>query len=323
MPASSQLDSPLYLGIDIGGTKCAVILGDALGNVVGRLERATRDGLDSWPAAAPTLISLISCLLKENQITAGDLKSIGVSCGGPLSSANGTILSPPNLPGWTEVPIRDFLSRQFVGLPVFVENDANATALAEHRWGAGKGYSSLAYLTCGTGIGAGIVLEGKLFRGKSDFAGEVGHAVIIPNGPLCLCGKRGCLEAIASGGAIGRIGAKFFGDPSMSGKDVINLAKSGNVDAVRVLREAAFYLGIGIANLLQTLDLELIIIGSLATYAGDEYLDTVRETVKENTWPSIADSAHIVCSGLGERTQDLAALAIALPMELSGNFAEQ
>jgi glucokinase len=225
----------------------------------------------------------------------------------------GKILSPPNLPGWDDIPIRDFLSERFPGPVVLVENDANATALAEHRWGAGRGVANLAYLTCGTGIGAGIILNGALYRGKSDLAGEVGHAVIVPEGPVCLCGKRGCLEALASGSAIGRIGAQEFGVPDMAGKDVIDLALAGDERAREIVLRAAYYLGIGIANLLQTLDLERVILGSLAVYAGESYLARVHFTVAQNTWKAILDSVAIVPSGLGRKTQDLAALAVALP----------
>jgi glucokinase len=323
MQEFSLSDLPQYVGIDIGGTKCAVVLGDCKGNILGRIERATNDGLAEWPSAGTTLLALVDELLSRFHLSVSEVTSVGVSCGGPLSSVTGTILNPPNLAGWRNVPIRDFLASFFPGITVFVENDANATALAELRWGAGKGMRSLAYLTCGTGIGAGLILDGRLYRGKNDFAGEIGHSVIVPNGPLCLCGKKGCLEALASGGAIGRIGAKVFGDPAMTGRRVIELAKGGNAAASSIMNDAAWYLGIGISSLLQTLDLEMVVIGSLAAYAGDSYMETVRETIKENTWQSIVLSTKIVPSGLGKDTQDLAALAIAQPIDNFDGFAEE
>jgi glucokinase len=283
--------------------------------MVHRVERPTSDGLSTWPNAGVTLARMIRRLCEECRIHTSELESIGVSCGGPLRSAEGTILSPPNLPGWKDVPIKAFLADQFGVSRIYVDNDANATAVAELRWGAGKGTNSLAYLTCGTGIGAGIILDGRIYRGKNDLAGEIGHAVVIPDGPLCVCGKRGCLESLASGSSIGRMGAAAYGKSEMTGKAVIELAHTGDPAAVEIVLSAAYYLGIGISNLLHTLDIELIILGSLAVYAGERYMDKVQSTVVENTWKSILENTRIVPSGLGYRTQDLAALAMALPME--------
>jgi glucokinase len=315
MLESLQRSSSVHLGVDIGGTKCAVVLGDGQGNIVGRLEQATSDELGYWPEAGKTLSAMITHLCSNSNIKTSALTSVGVSCGGPLNSRTGRILNPPNLPGWDDADIVSYLTSELGVDRVFLENDANATAIAEHRWGAGIDVPNLAYLTCGTGIGAGIILEGKIYRGKNDLAGEIGHAVVVPGGTLCLCGKRGCLEALASGSAIGRIGAERFCRPGMSGKSVIELAKSGNTAARDIIQSAAYYLGIGIANLLQTLDLNMVIIGSLAAYAGELYMDTVRATVRENTWSAVLSSVQIVNSGLGDRTQDFAALAVAMPME--------
>jgi glucokinase len=315
MPVSSAPESGYCIGIDIGGTKCAVIAGNRNGEVVMRLERATVDGLATWPDAGETLAVMVESVCKQLEIAPTILYSIGISCGGPLDSKTGTILNPPNLPGWVNVSLQAFFSGRFGVRRVYIENDANATALAEHRWGAGIGCDNLAYLTCGTGIGAGIILGGQLYRGKGDLAGEIGHAVIIPDGPLCLCGKRGCLEALASGSSIGRIASQELGIPGLTGKDVFNLVKTGNELAATVVSKAAFHLGIGIANLLQTLNLDRVIIGSLASYAGEKYLDEVREAVRANTWKSIFEGTKIIPSGLGKGTQDLAALAVALPIE--------
>jgi glucokinase len=322
MPVFSLPETGLYLGIDVGGTKCAVVIGDQFGKIYQRLEHPTNEGLQRWPEAGETIVAMVSDICALGDLDPGKLKSIGVSCGGPLNSRTGVILRPPNLPGWTDVNIRHFLSSRFPGVAVLVENDANATAIAEHRWGAGRGFNNLAYLTCGTGVGAGIILDGHIFRGKGDLAGEIGHAVILPDGPECLCGNRGCLEALASGGAIGRIGAKQFNRPDMTGKDVIELAKGGNIAAQEIVYQSAIYLGIGIANLLQTLDLEVVVLGSIAAYAGEIYLDTVRESARKNTWASIFDSTAIVMSGLGFGTQDFAALAVALPMVEIADFRE-
>jgi glucokinase len=309
------VDSELYVALDIGGTKCAASLGTADAKILSRVEASTSDGLDEWPAAGDVLCDLIYRLLEGSKTQLSLIKSIGVSCGGPLDPTAGTVLNPPNLPGWKNVPLKSFLEAKYQGLPTLLENDANATALAEQRWGAGVGLKDFAYLTCGTGIGAGLILSGHLYRGKRDLAGELGHAVIVPNGPECLCGKRGCLEALSSGGAIGRAGAVAYGDLSVTGKIVIERAAAGDSVATGILMNAAFYLGIGIANLLHTLDLQRVVLGSVAAYAGGLFLKEVRETVSSNTWSSICHDVSIVPSGLGPQSQDLAALAIALSVE--------
>jgi glucokinase len=179
-------------------------------------------------------------------------------------------------------------------------------------WGAGRGFDNLAYLTCGTGIGAGLILNGRLYRGKNNLAGEIGHAVIVPDGPVCVCGKRGCLEAFASGASIGRAGKAYYEDEAVTARVVCERARSGDTAAMGILLGAARALGVGIANLLQTLDLQCVVLGSLAVYAGDLIMAVVAQTVDENCWPSIRTGVSIVPAGLGESAQDLAAVAVAL-----------
>jgi len=189
----------LVLGLDIGGTKSAAVLGDdETGQVLARQAGPTPQG--PWPESVAFLVKLLHAV----RPSAGEITALGVSCGGPLNSQTGIVHTPPNLPHWNDVPLRNLLQAEF-GLPVWVENDANATALAEHRWGAGQGTRDMAFLTMGTGIGAGLILNGELYRGRHDLAGEIGHTTIVPHGPPCLCGRRGCLETLSSGTAIGRM----------------------------------------------------------------------------------------------------------------------
>src|SRR5688500_492842 len=194
----------MILGIDIGGTKSAVCLGTESGKVVDRAEIAM-DSAEAPESVAAKLVDSARVLLKQHDLSPKQLGGIGVSCGGPLDVESGTILRPPNLPLWESVPSRSMLQSAFSGVRVVVENDANATALAEWKFGAGKGARNLVFVTMGTGIGAGIILDGRLFRGANGMAGEVGHQTIKIDGPKCGCGKRGCLEALASGPAIARL----------------------------------------------------------------------------------------------------------------------
>lgn len=302
------MSAPHIIGIDIGGTKCAVALARE-GELLERIEFATAEER-SPTEALRRLAALAERLLSERQVSRQYVVGVGVSCGGPLDAERGVILSPPNLPGWDEVPAKEILEGSLM-LPVKVENDANATAVAEWRLGAGQGLRSLAFLTVGTGIGAGLILDGVLYRGKSGYAGEIGHTVILPDGPLCLCGKRGCLETLASGSSIGRAYADRIGR-NASGRDAVSAYLGGEPAAVEVVSAAAGYLGIGIANLLQTLDLERVILGTIAIHAGERYLGVVRASVAEHCWPAVCEGVDIVPCGLGDRAQDYAAISLWL-----------
>src|SRR5579862_1332317 len=193
----------MILGIDIGGTKCAVVLGRSTGEIVARLAEPTQaeQGPD---AILERLSAMCGRLLEKAGRAPHELEGVGISCGGPLDRKAGLVYSPPNLPGWDAVPVRDYFERKLPGARIVLENDANATALAEWRFGAGQGANSMVFVTMGTGIGGGLILDGRLYHGASDLAGELGHQTIVIDGPLCGCGKRGCLKALASGPAIAR-----------------------------------------------------------------------------------------------------------------------
>jgi glucokinase len=306
-----ECGSPSLLGIDIGGTKLAAVVGDENGTVIERSEAPTpRLPGSDWRMAALILVELARDVCARAGIATKAVSGIGISCGGPLDSVRGIVLNPPNLPGWRDAPICDFLAGRLGNASIVLENDANATAIAEHRWGAGQGSSSLAYLTFGTGMGAGLILNGCLYQGKRDLAGEIGHAVVDPNGPLCLCGKRGCLEAIASGGALDRVAREHLGDDATAAT-ICERARRGDAQCLGFVDAAARGLGTGIANLLHTLDLEVVILGSLAVKAGDLFLEPVRRYAEEYTWPSIYAGVRIIAAGLGSEAQDKAALALA------------
>lgn len=303
----------LLLGIDIGGTKSAAVIGDADGNVLARAAAPTPPG--DWQEGVALLIGLSRTACRDYGCLPSDLAALGVSCGGPLDSTTGTVYSPPNLPLWNAVPLKALLEAEF-GLPTRVENDANATALAEHRWGAGQGCADMAFLTMGTGIGAGLILNNHLYHGRRDLAGEIGHAIVWPGGPICLCGKRGCLEALASGTAIGRIARERFGEEALTAHDVCARARLGDSIACNILTDVAYYMGLGLANLLQTLNLERIILGTLAVHAADLLMEPIRQATRENCWPRVWEGVSIVPAALGDAAQDKAALAVALLVKL-------
>lgn len=299
----------LFLGIDIGGTKSAVVVGDGNGRVLARHSAPTPTA--SWPEAQAILRALTRAVCRDAGIKLAEIAAAGVSYGGPVNSRTGIAQAPPNLPDWGALPLKTLLEAE-LGLPVIVENDANATALAEHRWGAGQGCRDMAFVTLGTGIGAGLVLNNVLYRGQSDLAGEIGHATIIPDGPLCVCGKRGCLEALASGTALGRRGRELFGDETLTAHDVCARARLGDPLALSLIADAAQALGIGLANLLHTLNLERVVLGTLAVHAGDLLLEPIRAATKAHCWPEVWEGVSIVPAALGNEAQDKAALAAAL-----------
>jgi len=311
------------LGVDIGGTKCAVCLGTADGRILARLEMPTH--AERGPQdILRRLTDLAHSLARSRRLANEDLLGIGISCGGPLDTRSGLVFSPPNLPGWEGIPVRAMFEEAFPGTRVVLENDANATALAEWRWGAGRGTRNMVYLTQGTGIGGGLILDERLYRGTNDLAGEVGHQTIVPDGPLCGCGKRGCLEALASGPAIARIAREQIAEGSkptclppegvtletLTARHVVEAAHAGDALARAVLEEAGSYMGIGLANIVQILNPERIILGTIAVHAGPLILEPIRRSLQVHAWQRALSVCTVVPAELGDRAQDLAAVAL-------------
>lgn len=320
------MKSPLLLGIDIGGTKCAVVSATPDGTLLHRRSLLTRSGQQAPDSVLDELTVLAQEVIAESRTTLDsdvDLLGVGVSCGGPLDTRTGVIHAPPNLPDWIDVPVKSYFETRF-GIRTVVENDANATALAEHRFGAGRGVQNLVFLTMGTGIGGGIIIEGKLYRGTNDLAGEVGHQTILLNGPRCGCGKRGCLEALASGPAIARMARESLAygrqkrvlalaggrTESITTEHIVIAASEGDPFALGILNEAGTYMGIGIANLIQILNPERVILGTVAVHAGDLILNPIRAAVAEYAWARSSAVCQIVPAELGDKSQDLAAIAL-------------
>ena len=288
-------------GLDIGGTKCELIIGDRTGKVLARWQVATADYGADWQR-------LINDLLKNAEGIYTRPLAAGVSCGGPLSSARGVIMSPPNLPGWDDVHIVEWLQNR-INVPAFLQNDANACALAEWQFGAGRGCQNMVFLTFGTGMGAGLILDGRLYAGTNDMAGEAGHMRLAPDGPEGY-GKRGSFEGFCSGGGIRQLAQMELGK-DLGCKQLCELADAGDADARRVLEKSADYLGRALAVLIDILNPERIVIGSIYARAERHFKDGALSAIRREALSLSSGACEIVPAGLGDSIGDIAALSIA------------
>lgn len=288
-------------GLDIGGTKCALVIGDRTGKVLARWQLATADYGADWQR-------LINDLLKNAEGIYTRPLAAGVSCGGPLSSARGVIMSPPNLPGWDDVHIVEWLQNR-INVPAFLQNDANACALAEWQFGAGRGCKNMVFLTFGTGMGAGLILDGRLYAGTNDMAGEAGHMRLALDGPEGY-GKRGSFEGFCSGGGIRQLAQMELGK-DISCKQLCELADAGDADARRVLEKSADYLGRALAVLIDILNPERIVIGSIYARAERHFKDGALSAIRREALSLSSGACEIVPAGLGDSIGDIAALSIA------------
>lgn len=318
----------MIVGFDIGGTKCAVILGEEVSS--GELE--IRDKI-IVPTDKPVyemidaLYEHAGAILERNGVNLENIQGIGISCGGPLSSKRGMILSPPNLPGWDNIPIVE-MTRQRFNKPVLLQNDANACAMAEWKYGAGKGYENLVFLTFGTGMGAGLILNGKLYSGTTDLAGEVGHLRLSDMGPVGF-GKAGSFEGWCSGGGIAQLAqirvrqrlqmgeqvsfcTKLEDLPGLTAKIVAEAAYRGDATAIGIYRDCGTYLGKALALLIDTLNPELIIMGSIYGRAQSLLEPAMRAVLEKEAIQDSYQACKIVPAHLSENIGDIAALSLAI-----------
>lgn len=294
------------LGLDVGGTTCAAVLGDAGGAVLAR---------EAWPSRVERgPDAMIGDLVAGARSVGLDgVSAIGVAIGGPLDPEAGVVLGPPNLPGWDRVPLAARLASA-LERPVRVEHDAVACALAEQRWGAGRGACSLVYLTCGTGFGAGIVVDGRPLRGAGGHPSDIGHWRLSADGPVGY-GVAGSAEGWCAGAALGRIANWRFPArwPQPPGSTAVaEAAAAGDADAQVVLALNAERVGQVCALLADLLYPERILLGSLARYLGEPWLDQVRVAFAARAHPDARRLVAIGAAGLGERLQDCSALAAAI-----------
>jgi glucokinase len=307
-----------YIGIDIGGTKTAIVLGDSAAQIHHRIQFATET-----PRGPEWCLQQIKRNVREILITA-PVSALGVSCGGPLDPKNGVILSPPNLPGWDQIPISQILRDAF-GLPVRLMNDANAGALAEWQFGAGKGTQHMIFLTFGTGLGAGLILNGALLSGTNDLAGEVGHIRISETGPVGY-GKMGSFEGYCSGPGLVRLAQRRLPQTPLSAKPLLERAGSGDKITARdiaelalaadpfcenIVAECGHYFGKGLSLLIDLFNPERIVVGSMGVRLGELLFAPARNEINREALIPAAAACAIVPAQLGEKIGDVAALCVA------------
>jgi glucokinase len=319
------MPTSVLAGVDIGGTKTAVVLSAAPPKILHRIEFPTDPASGPEPALSRICESLHQALACHH-FSASDLQAIGVSCGSPQDPVAGVILAPPNLPTWTNIPIKSILTSRF-GVECFLENDANAGALAENRFGAGQGTRNMVFLTMGTGLGAGLILNGRLYRGVTFAAGEIGHVRLTRTGPVGFH-KDGSAEGWASGGGMALAAkdairkalskgettllASHDGPELLTARDIWNAAQSGDAVALRIVRSTGKRLGEAMAILIDLFNPESIVVGGLALRMGDAILGPAREVVEKEALPESRERCRITTAGLGEQIGDVAALCIAL-----------
>ncbi len=314
------------VGVDIGGTKSAVCLGEVSEDQAHILYKCIPRKTKTY-SAQEMLDSIVKDILFCMQLKTSDkIEGIGISCGGPLNSKTGTILSPPNLPGWDNIPIVKYLEEK-TGLKAWLCNDANACALAEWKLGAGKGCSNMIFMTFGTGLGAGIILNGRLYTGTNDMAGELGHIRLSNFGPVGY-EKMGSFEGFCSGGGISKMAkmmimeelqlgnkpflCRTFSDLETVTAEKVGLAaKDGDILAMEILKHVGIQLGKGLSILIDLLNPEKIVIGSIFSRCYDEIWPWAEAVIREETLPLTRQVCQVVESKLSESVGDIAALMVA------------
>ena len=295
------------IGIDLGGSKIALGLLSPDHQIVSRrrIDTLADAGVDVVTARIAAQVDSLKRDLPRGETITG----VGIGAPGPVDHVSGRLHTLVNLPGLSNTPFRAKL-RAKLNLPVQLDHDAKAAALGEFHYGAGRGRDSMIYIVIGTGVGAAIIYERRLIYGESNSAGESGHMTVDPNGRLCHCGSRGCLETYASGPALARQYAAIQGD-TISGAEVTRRALAGDADALRVLREAGRALGIAIASMAMTINIEQFVIGGGVARAGELLLVPARESLKGYSFAEVAAKIKIRASSLGEDAALLGAAFMA------------
>ncbi|MBD2452011.1 ROK family protein [Nostoc sp. FACHB-152] len=311
----------LILALDFGGTKLAAAVTQVGSREWLRYERRLSPTDSNANTDLEIMRSLIHSLLQGETPAA-----IGVSFGGPVDFTTGTVRLSHHVPGWENIPLKDLLEEEF-GVPANVDNDANVAALGEHRFGAGQGYDSLFYITISTGVGGGWILNGKPWRGAAGMAGEIGHMVVNPAGPVCLCGKRGCVERLASGPYMAQDAKEHLLTEShkfqskilltladnnlnlITGKIISEAAAQGDELAINILQDSAWALGVGIGNVANLINPQRFILGGSVTKAGEIWWDTAQTTADKTALPEI--DFEIVPAALGDDAPLWGAVALS------------
>lgn len=310
------------LGIDLGGTNIKGGVCDADGRLIATdsVETQAHAGFDH---VFRRIVGLVERLPAGAGLGRERILGVGIGAPGPMSHSRGMILNAPNLPGWENIPLRDRLS-DAVGLRVSLENDANAAAFGEFVAGAGQDVQTMVMVTLGTGIGGGVILDGRLWRGHFDNAGEIGHAIVVPGGRACPCGKLGCLERYASANAVGErlieavkaggesaLAAKVAAGASITSRDVLDQRRNGDALAARIWDETCYYLAIGCINIQHHFNPQRIVLAGGLINAGDELLAPLRDQYRRLAWKMCDDFPEIVFAQVGTDAGTIGAGALA------------
>jgi len=314
------------IGIDFGASHINLLLADTAARILDEIEVDfdIRAGPQAGIAEADRLVREI---LSRANLNIEDILAIGMGVPGPIVTATGTVVAPPIMPGWDGYPIRDNLQTLWK-VPVSINNDAELGALGEWAAGAGRGEQTLAYIKVGTGIGAGLLLDGQIYRGVTGSAGEIGHLTIDENGPLCACGNHGCLEAIAGGRAIALQAQEAVRNKqrtqlasiqpveSITARDVAAAARRGDLLAQQILARAGTHIGIAIAGMVNLFNPALVIIGGGVAQTGDILLEPIRQVVQRRSLPAATRVVRITTAMLGRRSSSMGAVIQALTIAL-------
>ena len=312
-----------YIGVDLGGTNIKAGVVDASGGVL------VKDAIETQAEGGPSVVikricQIIDAVREKGSLSWKKIGGVGVGAPGTLDHKKGIIFHPPNLPGWRNVPLRDEVAKNIPGGAI-VENDANAAAWGEYWAGAGREVHSMVMLTLGTGIGGGIILEGKLVRGAHDSAAELGHTIIVRGGVPCGCGSRGCLEVYASATAVVRrfkeavdagrattLSQDVREGKEITSKIIYEAALAGDELAKEVMEETGRYLGTGIVSIMNTVNPARIVLSGGMIHAGEMIMRPLKETVQELAFPIPAEKTEIVFATLGEDAGFIGAAGLAL-----------
>lgn len=319
MREAAGIGQRTILGLDIGGTKTAIVEGTLEGRIVERRELETR-AWEPFERTFPMLADAARMLVGTAESAGRKVAAISVSVGGPLRIDEGFLINPPHLPGWHNVPLKARLREAFPGLPVCVEHDGNAGALAEFHFGVGRGQPGLEhliFLTFGTGVGGGFIVNGRILRGASDTAGEIGHWRLAEDGPPGF-GKRGSWESFASGTGLVELAAEMY--PARWGRQtpirtVVEAMVADDAEALKVAAAAGHWMGRGLALLIDALNPQVIVFGSLGVALGERVLGPARKVIAEEALPQAAAACELRACALGKGIGDVAALMAALTDE--------
>ena len=307
-----------YLGIDIGGTKCAIIIGSENSDeIIDKIKFETNSGR-GYKQVINDIIINSKAILSRNNLNSDNFISCGVSCGGPLDSDKGIIMSPPNLSDWNNIPLAEIISAE-LGISTKIRNDADACAIAEWKFGAGKGCNNFVFLTFGTGMGAGLILDGKPYSGTTGTAGEAGHIRLTDTGPIGY-GKEGSFEGYCSGGGIQNLAQIMLEEykfsttlkaDDLSAKSVASAAKGGDLLAINIYKKSGYMLGRGLSVIIDLLNPQRIIIGSIFQRSSELLIGEMQRAISEEALTVNSKVCEIIPSALGDKIGDYAALGVA------------